>query len=866
MSRYKASPSWTCLAALLCFGLSGAAAASHIVDSEGPVNPGPDVAPFAMEGGNPVTCSAGQGNTFGLGYPYGLKIDLAAPQVFGTWNLWVTSGGGLVVVTGGSPPAGATSVGTIEVEAGASPNSINFSSTLPIHAALLKGGAVANVYGYVQPPNPPAGWPAIARPGPQRIDDNLVTTGQGISHVEFCFDIALSVSKTAETSYTRTWNWTIEKSVDPPSADVFYGDSHDFDFTVEVTKTGSVDSDFAVEGEITIHNPHPSLAATITAVTDAITGGINAPVTCPGGLPQALAGNGTLVCTYSASLPDASSRVNTATVTATGINGGSGTADVVFGAPTTVVNDSVTVDDSQQGELGTTSSSTSFDYTVTLDCAEGGDQGQVERSVGYDNTATIVETGQNDSASATLNCHVFDVDKSAAGSFDRTYDWDAAKLVLLGVDEAPTEAQAPACIQLAEVDFPGYGGRWACPSDSVLIGDGAPLGPVYLVSLVRHDNAAADSGFVVAGGISYSYPTAIAGLFQLASIADSIVLDSGGGPIAVSPITCGAPADNGGTTTVSCTYSHAFAPPPADGHADGGTNTATVTRTAICYDADGVAKGGCGLPNVSDSASAGFGFALDGETNACVNAFDLFNGAADIDAVDLFPGGNLYCGSAAFIVDEAAFAPDVYPFGIPFEVLFANADCEVEVPNLVRLASADSATTWDSDEALLIAGKATVCTEPDDPGEGCTYTPGYWKTHSICGPASWPNATWDGFLKGGVTNETAICRKQDKATVYQLFDGIAGESWLDALWTAPKGGNVYYILAHAYIAAHLNTLSGASTTPAVDAAMLYAADFFATHTPSTAAALKGAARNTATQNAGILDAYNNGDIGPGHCD
>ena len=89
----------------------------------------------------------------------------------------------------------------------------------------------------------------------------------------------------------------------------------------------------------------------------------------------------------------------------------------------------------------------------------------------------------------------------------------------------------------------------------------------------------------------------------------------------------------------------------------------------------------------------------------------------------------------------------------------------------------------------------------------------------------------------------------------------SGQTYYQVLWTAPKGGNAYYILAHAYIAAKLNILNGATST--VGAAITSAQGFFGTYTPSTQ--LSKAVRNQAIANATVLDNYNNGLTGPGHC-
>jgi len=127
----------------------------------------------------------------------------------------------------------------------------DWSSTLGMDAVIAKGGPNANLYIY----DPPA--EAFSDTGLHSpINPN---TGQpyGLSHIEFCFDYELSVSKTADTSFTRTFNWTIDKSVTPESWDLFTGDSGTSEYTVAVTKSDPVDSDWAVSGNITIANTTP---------------------------------------------------------------------------------------------------------------------------------------------------------------------------------------------------------------------------------------------------------------------------------------------------------------------------------------------------------------------------------------------------------------------------------------------------------------------------------------------------------------------------------------------------------------------------------------------------------------------------------
>jgi len=156
--------------------------------------------------------------------------------------------------------------------------------------------------------------------------------------------------------------------------------------------------------------------------------------------------------------------------------------------------------------------------------------------------------------------------------------------------------------------------------------------------------------------------------------------------------------------------------------------------------------------------------------------------------------------------------------------------------NIASFTTDDTGATGSDDWTVIV----------DVPCEGgCTLTPGYWKTHSIYGPAPYDD-TW--ALIGEDT---------------PFF--MSGKSYYQALWTAPAG-NAYYILAHAYIAAELNFLNGASSTLDVDAAFDAATALFETYTPAQIAdKANKTVRAQFIALAEILDDYNNGLYGPGHC-
>lgn len=119
--------------------------------------------------------------------------------------------------------------------------------------------------------------------------------------------------------------------------------------------------------------------------------------------------------------------------------------------------------------------------------------------------------------------------------------------------------------------------------------------------------------------------------------------------------------------------------------------------------------------------------------------------------------------------------------------------------------------------------------------QNCTYTIGYWKTH----PEAWPV----GSLTLGTVNYT--------------------QAQLLAILNQPVGGNGLISLAHQLIAAKLNVAQGASNL--VVAATIIAADAqigALVVPPIGAGYLAPGSTSAKTQ---VLDNYNNGIIGPGHC-
>lgn len=256
----------------------------------------------------------------------------------------------------------------------------------------------------------------------------------------------LQVSKDADTSWERTYTWDIDKSADPTTHNLLVGESATSTYEVEVTQT-ITDGNYQAFGTITIVNPNTERAAEITNVVDELSNGLNATVDC-GGATSVPAG-GSLDCSWSVDLDDDTSLTNSATVTmqnytfvVDGDPAPNGTTDytseavdVIFDAKPTNVNgfETVNITDTYEGATGapwTTSTSQTFFYDREFVCTQETLGGESSVTFDVDNTATIVETGQSNDATVTVNCSTqpaLEVSKTVELEFDRTWEWDITK-------------------------------------------------------------------------------------------------------------------------------------------------------------------------------------------------------------------------------------------------------------------------------------------------------------------------------------------------------------------------------------------------------------------------------------------------------
>lgn len=221
----------------------------------------------------------------------------------------------------------------------------------------------------------------------------------------------LTASKTAEASWTRSYDWTISKSVDKPTIELKSGDSATAKYTVSVVKSAPKDSDVTVKGSVCVKNEGPVATENLT-ILDRIA------ATVPGGTLTIELGYldvsanpvldpGEDHCyPYSFAIKprsDATAYRNEAQIRITNDPraevpgtpmGPSVSAPFTIPAPT-LVNDSINVDDTN-GMSWAFSASGSQTYDRTFKCDQ--DKGT------HVNTAKIRQTGASASATVTVSC------------------------------------------------------------------------------------------------------------------------------------------------------------------------------------------------------------------------------------------------------------------------------------------------------------------------------------------------------------------------------------------------------------------------------------------------------------------------------
>jgi hypothetical protein len=569
----------------------------------------------------------------------------------------------------------------------------------------------------------------------------------------------LTVTKTANPSWLRTFNWTIEKTVDPASSEIFENDRQNIAYSITATKHVASDA-YGLTGTITIVNNNPSKAAHITDLTD-VADSVNGVIDGSCATPFDIPAGGSVDCDYTVTgLPDADG-TNTATATndnrhwdKTGASLGSigstdysGHHDYLLNAPSGTSGDSASVDDVETVAPGLNvtcsgdctwpqviSSTTTFNYTDTASSDTAG-------SYNIDNTASVTFTGGSDSDSKTSTVVVRDltVTKTAVPTWVRTFDWTVDKSV------DPTSI---------EID-PGTSGvlHYTITATRTIVSD------VYGVTgaiTIQNNNTTKDA--------------IVTALSDVADGVNPTITD------------CSFPLTVSAGSSEVCHYTVAV--PDADG-----TNTATATNQNRHWETDGSSLGNIGTTDYQGSKT----YHLDDPTSlidesATVSDPGITCPSGFTCTPDYTSSGNPPwtfndSGNLMFDVTVAAGA------GVPCDTYFP-------VPNVVTLVEVDSSQSHEADATSM------VWTGPC-PGQGCT--PGFWQ--GGVGITLWNTIPDPQWTAAGGAGDPPFIETTLFNNFFTSYPGLDGKTMLDIVGTG-GGSNWYEKAARDVVAGYLNSSFG----------------------------------------------------------
>ncbi len=358
------------------------------------------------------------------------------------------------------------------------------------------------------------------------------------------------------------------------------------------------------------------------------------------------------------------------------------------------------------------------------------------------------------------------------------------------------------------------------PDPASTLGAGPPIampGMVWdLYYLLTVNPTPTDTDFKVAGTITVT----VAGSLP-PYVGNFTVTDDVGGTSATVDCDPTSGVSNQKTVTAAgsftCDYSATLATKTD------GTNTATASVTWNSYPSD----------NDTQTGTAGYAFGdpttEEDETVHVCDPQPLTGTAVATDPCET--------DSSDYLFSRTRVAGD--PFRYEGDTPPCNEPGDFR-DNTARLTEVDTDTDRTANHRFN-----WVCQRPPP---GCTLTQGYWKTHSEYGPAPYDD-NWANLPNGADT---------------QLDS--SSDTWYEAFHTPPKGGNAWYQLAHQWMAATLNVINEASTTPEVDAALTRGYELLDQYGPQKKIPKRSDDAAEAKDLARLLTQYNEGTIGPGHCD
>lgn len=591
-----------------------------------------------------------------------------------------------------------------------------------------------------------------------------------------------SVMKDAAGTYDERHEWYVEKTVDPESQEGFAGETVYFDWTITVTEE-VVEENFDVAGSIVVGNPNPDSALVVDlsdTLDDGTAASIAASLTCDlTGTELTVPAGGTSTCSYTANDLGYDDVLNAPTVNTATIGWGDGLSleatDPIEWTPN-VIDDEATLDDDQypfSGESVTDGWTITYSDEYTCSSDRQDYTGGVDADNEVSNTAEVYSaSGLEDESTATteIDCYLLDLEKNVTPYFTRTYSYDIAKTAIY-YDQSGARVPLPdgEVIDINQGDF--YTLEW---------------------DITVSDASYGDSGFAIDTVVTVFNPSSREA--EVDSVVDSIA----GISLECEWSDPAKPGVIAGGDTISCTSTGDSV------SGDTTSNSASVSAYGVAHD--------------EDTATWAFDTPTT-EVHKTVTVQDLLGGAMIDVTGDLIPSDPTYTwgggdGSKTWTLITVVSTSATDAQGNPVDI---QLECGLnQIPNVVKLFGDDVEDPEGPDllgEASDTADIFVHC------GSACTLTQGYWKTHSAAGPPGnqgayipfdaatfWKHRdeTWDSIKRWNPV--LAVYQDWDdngafEAEEEQFFN--SGMTWWQVQWTAPQG-DVYYNLAHQWIAAHLN--------------------------------------------------------------
>ncbi len=159
---------------------------------------------------------------------------------------------------------------------------------------------------------------------------------------------ALLITKSVTPTFNRTFDWTIQKDVNPATLELFDGQSQSVDYTVKVTKSDPIDSAHAIAGNVTIKNTDATNPVIVNEPVDKLANGNTITLNCGVGTwPRTIPAGGQIDCTYGPTTVAPVASTNYVTVTTTSSSVFTTTKGYAFTTPTVTTKNEITVTDSK---------------------------------------------------------------------------------------------------------------------------------------------------------------------------------------------------------------------------------------------------------------------------------------------------------------------------------------------------------------------------------------------------------------------------------------------------------------------------------------------------------------------------------------